>query len=436
MLFTEVPAGDCTAFHSCEAIPMPGVRKSLLQLVFSGTSMKRWNDKMRPMELVEVDKQAHKMIMAWMLYLLNSKNMDREDSIALGDRIIAGGIYEYLYRLVITDIKPPIFYQIKANPAHYKQLTHWVLEQLQPRIQSLGGGFWRGMCGYFENETSDRDLSRRILEAAHLLASRWEFHLIRGLNPKDEEMDEIEENFVRGLLKYQDLAGVRELMQGNGSPLGRFAQLCGQLRFQKRWSQTPRIPETSVLGHMFIVACYAYFFSLSVDACGARRVNNFLGGLFHDIPEVLTRDIISPVKTSVKRIGDLIKEYEFKEMENKIFAILEQGGYDDLSGRLKYFLGVEVGSEFASTIIQDSVIRRVDWDQMQEQYNEDRYDPKDGFMLKICDDLAAFIEAYTATRNGISNDQLQQAQWKIRKKYEQTSLTDTMHIGGLLADFD
>ncbi len=398
--------------------------------------MKRWNDKMRPMELVEVDKQAHKMIMAWMLYLLNTKDLDAKTSLLLGDRIVTGGLYDYLYRLVITDIKPPVFYQIKANPVHYQKLTRWVLDQLHSRVQSAGDSFRQGMCDYFEKEAPGDDLARRILGAAHLLASRWEFHLIRGLNPKDEEMDEIEENFTRGLSEYRDLLGVGELMQGNGSALGRFAQLCGQLRFQKRWSQTPRIPETSVLGHMFIVACYAYFFSLSVGACRARRVNNFFGGVFHDIPEVLTRDIISPVKSSVKGLGDLIKEYEHTEMEGKIFTVLEQGGYGELSRRLKYFLGIEVGSEFTATIIQDTGIREVSWEQIQDEYNDDRYDPKDGSMLKICDDLAAFIEAYTATRNGISNDQLQQAQWKIRKKYEQTSLSARLHIGGLLADFD
>ncbi len=379
--------------------------------------MKRWNDKMRPVELMEVDKQAHKMIMAWMLYMLNSPDMPPQERVELGDAIVRGGMYEYLYRLVITDIKPPVFYQIKANPAHYQQLTRWVLEQLKPRLQSLGDSFWKSMCDYYEDGSGTDDLASRILEAAHLLASQWEFHLIKDLNPKDEEMDEIEASFIQGILGFQDLVGVRELMQGSKSPLGRFAQLCGQLRFQKRWSQTPRIPETAVLGHMFIVACYGYFFSLTVGACKARRVNNFFCGLFHDIPELLTRDIISPVKSSVKRIGDLIKEYEFKELESKIFSTLEQGGYFELSLRLKYFLGVEVGSEFASTISKKGDTREVEWEQLQTTYNMDEWDPKDGFMLKICDDLAAFIEAYTATRNGISNDQLQQAQWNIRKKF-------------------
>lgn len=416
---------------------MASIRKGLLQLVFSGSFMKRWNDKMRPMELVEVDKQAHKMIAAWLLFELNSKSMTSEEKSRLGEEIVRGGIFDYLYRLVITDIKPPIFYQIKANPAHYQKLTAWVLDQLQPRVQPLGKDFWEGMRDHFAWQVRrDETLASRILDAAHLFASRWEFHLIRGMNTWDEEMDEIEENFRRGLEAHLDLAGVRQLLEGPASRLGKFAFLCGQLRFQTRWSQTPRIPETSVLGHMFIVACFAYFFSLAAGACPVRRHNNFFAGLFHDIPELLTRDIISPVKSSVQGIGDLIREYEEQELERRLFSILDRSMYGGLVERLSYFLGIAVGSEFEATIMQDGVARVVSWDQLQGVYNKDEFCPKDGRMLKICDHLAAFLEAYTALSNGITNDQLQQALWRIRTKYQNESLSEDLHIGALLADFD
>ena len=416
---------------------MASIRKGLLQLVFSGSFMKRWNDKMRPMELVEVDKQAHKMIAAWLLFELNSQNLSPADKSALGEDIVRGGIYDYLYRLVITDIKPPIFYQIKSNPAHYQKLTAWVLNELQPRVQPLGKDFWDGMQNHFERQVRrDESLASRILDAAHLFASRWEFHLIRDMNQWDEEMDDIEENFKRGLEAHLDLAGVRQLLEGPSTRLGKFAFMCGQLRFQKRWSQTPRIPETSVLGHMFIVACLAYFFSIAVGACPVRRHNNFYAGLFHDVPELLTRDIISPVKSSVQGIGDLIREYEEKELERRLFSILDRSVYTDLVERLGYFLGIEVGSEFEATIIQDGAARIVSWDQLQGQYNRDEFCPKDGRMLKICDHLAAFLEAYTALSNGITNAHLQQASWRIRNLYQNQSLTDDLHIGSLLADFD
>ena len=73
---------------------------------------------------------------------------------------------------------------------------------------------------------------------------------------------------------------------------------------------------------------------------------------------------------------------------------------------------------------------------MQSSYNRDEFDPKDGYLLKICDSLAAFIEAYTAMRNGITSDHLQQAVWRIRNEYGQLTSEHGLHIGSLLADFD
>jgi len=418
---------------------MSSVRKSLLQLIFSGSSMKRWNDKLRPTELMEVDKQAHKMIVAWVLHMLNSKGLSEAERVAQAGRIVEGGIFDYLYRLVITDIKPPIFYRIKSNPAHYRQLTDWVLTELEPRVRPLDEAFWQRLTAWVATP-DDNGLDRRILNAAHLYASGWEFNSIKFLNPLDVELGDIEASFRHGLERHADLAGVPQLIEGlfgqTKTPIGHFAQVCGQLRFQKRWSQTPRIPETSVLGHMFIVACYGYFFAISVDACQARAQNDFFSGLFHDLPELLTRDIISPVKQSVERIGDLIKEYEDRELERVILVPLRQGGYSELVERLSYFLGLSIGSEFRSCAIIDGQVREVEAMQLQERYNEDRYDPKDGELLKMCDSLAAYLEAYTALRNGIASDQLQQGLWRIRSKYASQTLLGRVHVGALLADFD
>ncbi len=121
---------------------MPAIRKSLLQFVFSGAYMKRWNDKLRPMELAEVDKQGHKMLVAWLLYTVAAKDMPLDKRLDLGEKIIEGGLFEYFYRLIITDIKPPVFYKIKENSAHYAQLSAWVREELQSIVLPLDQAFW------------------------------------------------------------------------------------------------------------------------------------------------------------------------------------------------------------------------------------------------------------------------------------------------------
>ncbi|CCH48817.1 HD domain-containing protein [Pseudodesulfovibrio piezophilus] len=411
------------------------IRKSLLELIFSGAFMKRWNDKLRPMELVEVDKQAHKMIVAWLLFLLNSRDLDVVRKRALGESLIEGGLFDYLYRLVITDIKPPVFYKIKENPDDYSTLTNWVIKQLRPRIMPLGDDFMNRMTAYLM-QPEDKGLARRILHAAHLYASYSEFKLLKSINRMDHELIEIEESFIERLNSMRDLVGVSELLDEDSNVLGGFARMCGRLRFQKRWSQTPRVPETSVLGHMFIVATYSWFFSMEVGACRARCQNNFFSGLFHDLPELLTRDIISPVKGSSQEIGELIHEYEIRELNRVVLAPLKEGGYEDIAKRLEYLLGLEVGSEFKASVNMDGTIVEATEEQMAGEYNIDTIDPKDGPLLKVSDSLAAYIEAHTALKNGISSGQLHHALYRISNRYNETPVIAGVQVSALLADFD
>ncbi|XPV76829.1 MAG: HD domain-containing protein [Desulfovibrio sp.] len=414
---------------------MAAIRKSLLEFLFSGAFMKRWNDKLRPMELVEVDKQGHKMMVAWMLYILNSKDMDDDERIRLGETIVEGGLFDYLYRLVITDIKPPVFYRIRSNPDDYRRLTDWVIEELRPYLAPLGDEFLERAHKWYM-DTDSTSLSRRILEASHLYASYSEFKLLLPINRKDDELDEIEDSFVDRLRDLEDVKGVRELVKSREDSLAKFARRCGHLRFQKRWSQTPRVPETSVLGHMFIVAAFGWFFSFELDACPARKVNNFFAGLIHDLPELLTRDIISPVKKSAPEIAELIRIYEEEELRESILGPLDEGGYNNITERLSYMLGLDTGSEFHNTIREDGVAKSISCEELSTAYNSNASDPKDGDLLKAADNLAAFIEAYTALKNGISSAELHLGCFRIRTAYREKPLVCGVNIGTLLADFD
>ena len=123
---------------------MSAIRKSLLQLMFSGSYMRRWNDKLRPVELYEIDKQAHKRIVAWMLTLLNSGGYSASDQLKLQQEVIERGLFDYLYRLVTTDIKPPVFYRICENEKDYKELTEWVLKELRPVLGAPPGSHSHG----------------------------------------------------------------------------------------------------------------------------------------------------------------------------------------------------------------------------------------------------------------------------------------------------
>ncbi|SHN51782.1 HD domain-containing protein [Desulfovibrio litoralis] len=423
---------------------MASIRKSLLQFLMSGVYMKRWNDKLRPTEFYEVDKQAHKMIVAFALAELyaQNRNLNISERQELHATIVKNGIYEYLFRLVITDIKPSILNNIRNKESEFSALAQWGLDETERYVRPLGDALWNDYVQYVKRpklvakNDSIEQVAETILYASHVFSSLWEYKLIEKLNVYDDETNSVLKELRNTLKEYAILDEIK-LLEDRHSALYKFVAFCGQLRFQKRWSQVPRVPETSVLGHMFIVAVYAYCFSVVEEACSARCINNFYGGLFHDLPELLTRDIISPVKKATENLANIIQQYEKSEMDKRVFEPLKNAGLTNILERLKYYLGYEVGSEFKECIILDNKVKKIDFNELSTFYNENKYDPKDGSLIKTCDTLAAFIEAYLAVRNGMSSEQLHEALWRMRtEQMKKTTYLKHIHLASLYADFD
>ncbi len=416
---------------------MSNIRKSLLQTIFSGFTMRRWNDRLRPTELCEIDKQAHKMIVAFLLAsCVHAK--DEEERLALFHDIIENALFDYFYRIVTTDLKPPLFYQIKSNKKHYEELTNYVITALKPILTSFNHDFFERFKAYHKGEKKNtHPLTQSILKASHLFASQWEFNLIKDLNIFDKEIENINQDFIDQLNALTKLEGLEELQNiiNKENALGDFAHFCGQLRFQLRWSQEVRIPLTSVLGHMFFVASMAYFVSLDINACKKRSVNNFFCGLFHDLPELLTRDIITPVKNSSLELPDFIKEYEHQELENKIFIPLREAGYTSITESLSYLLGLDVNGEFTNCYSLDNKVVSCSIEELQEKYNMDCYNPKDGELIKSCDMLGAFLEANSSLKHGLKSQALVEASIRIQQNI-MNPMPELIDFKALLADFD
>jgi putative hydrolase of HD superfamily len=338
-------------------------------------------------------------------------------------RMIEAGIFELLQRIVITDLKPQIFYKIKADTKKYKQLNEWVYGELRPVISHLGKAFCRRYQDHFlEGEDG---IERRILEAAHFYATRWEFQIVERANPGGYEIDDIRGDLEAKIARFGDLKGMAQL--SGERRFRNFIDLCGQLRFQSRWAHLHRIPKTSVLGHSLYVAILSYLFSLEIKACPRRCVNNFLTGLFHDLPEVLTRDIISPVKRSVEGLSELIKGYEKEMLDKEVYGLLPEGWHADFEMFAEH--------EFGNFATVDGKVVAVPAAELHERYNDDAYNPKDGELVKRADHLAAFVEAYAGIRNGSTSQDLQYAKVKIRGQ-EQNAQYAGLNFGEIYSDFD
>jgi len=375
--------------------------QDLIKRFYDAASMQRWNDHIRLVELNELDKQAHKMVIAYVIAKFEEERLGKGRVNWI--ELIEGGIFEFLHRLVLTDIKPPVFHKMMAEKGN--ELNTHVFRVLQHDMVGLGDEkFKERFEGYFTSPQNS--LERRILRAAHYLATNWEFKIIYHAAPFIYGIERTKENIENQIEGHYDLIGVQKILLGKKS-FG-FIDLCGQLRFQKRWAHTPRIPETSVLGHMLIVAATSYLGTLEmgVEPCNKRLYNNFYAGLFHDLPEVLTKDIISPIKRSVEGLEDTIKNYEDYQMKEELLPLLPKTWHEEM----RYF----TYGEFKNKAKQEGeIVLDISFKDLNKKFNEDQYFPMDGEIIKAFDQLSAFIEAKLSIKHGVSSDALLEAESNI-----------------------
>lgn len=391
----------------------------LLEQFFAAASIQRWNDYPRMVELVELDKQAHKFIIAYFIGNL-------EEGVNQV-HLIEAGIFEFLRRVVVTDIRPDVFRQALQKKEY--EINRWVLSKLQDLLINIEqGDFYKRFEQYLNNPNMYKK-ERFILKAASYLATKWEFSIVYQTSKFLSGIDKVKEAVEEEIEDYYELVSVRKIALNK--KLAKIIDLSGRLRFQKRWAQTPRIPETSVLGHMLIVAILGYFYSLKIGACEKRLQNNFYCALFHDLPEALTRDIISPVKYSVSGLDDIISEYEIKKIEEEILPYVPS----QISQSFQYLLGLYAENEkneFLNKINEKKIIV-VD---TLATYNEDRFNAIDGVALKNCDRLSAFIEAALSISHGVKSKELIQGKEYIKQTLKEKGKVEGVDFYKLALDIE
>ena len=372
---------------SCDMPKPPRLSPELLKKIFVAASIRRWNDHATPVEFVELDKQAHKIVIAYLL----AKYEEYVRGVRIDwEALILQFCFEFFERIVLTDIKPPVFHKLQAH--HNKELVNFVCNQLESELSMYE--FFPQMREYLTSNKSN--IEGQILKASHYYASKWEFDIIYHFNPYMYDVQNIRNIINKQVEEHYHLAGMQQIMLYEN--VRELVTMFGQLRFQKRWSQTPRIPATSVLGHTLIVALSAYLVSFDIGCCKQMRINHFLCGLFHDLPEILTRDIISPIKRSVKGLDEFIKKIEEEAVNEKILAIVPPNIQEDIS----YF----TQNEFSNRYKIEHFCYTADSESLMQTYNRDEFNGVYGEFLKIFDNLGAYLEAKISISHGISSDDL------------------------------
>lgn len=397
--------------------------KEIALKLFEAFSIERWSDLVRPLELNEMDKSAEKMVLAYII----GKYEENKGAKIDWDWIIHASLFDLLRKIALCDIKAPVQRMIRSKyPNEYKKLNEWVISQYEDILKDTN--LLEDFRDYLFNEKPDSFISKRVLRCAHKYSAMREFEMISVVN-EPFRVAHIEQALLKDIESYLDLRGL-QLLIAKQKPY-QFLLIIEQLRFQTRWNQTPRIPKTSVLGHSLYVALLSFFISKANKNMHPKRLyNNFFSALFHDLPESVTRDIISPVKQATEGLPSIVKEIEDEVVKSDLVPLME----DFYANELLYF----TSDEFSNRIALDADFQKtqkISFEEMNTSYNVENTSAVDGELVRLADHAAAFIEADRSIKFGISSEQLIEGRKNIRNLYPQGKVISGFPIGDFYAEF-
>ena len=372
------------------------MEKTLALKIFEGFSIQRWNDLIRPFDLVEMDKAAEKMVLAYIIGKYEENNGKKID----WKWMIYASLFDLLRKISLCDIKAPVQQMLRRQfPNEYMHLNEWVLNQYKQIMpdESLFSDFtiYVGRQAGSFKIPEDLKLSMDVYRAAHKYSTMRELEMLAVVNEK-ERLKNVRNELELEIQPYLYLEGLQKLVTHQKA--FDFILKIEQLRFQTRWNQTPRVPATSVLGHCFYVAIMTLLLGRESNPqmCDQRIINNYFSALFHDLPESVTRDIISPVKTATDDLPNIVKKIEDEIVNKELVPLMEPFFADELI----YY----TSDEFSDRILdKKGRIVHVSWEELNTKYNSKEFQPIDGRLVRICDHFSALMEADISIKHGITS---------------------------------
>ncbi len=398
--------------------------KQLILKIFEGFSIQRWNDLIRPFDLVEMDKAAEKMVIAYIIGKFEEKKGNKIN----WKWMAYASLFDLLKKIALCDIKAPVQQMLKKEfTREYMRLNEWVLKQYRTLINddSLFSEFtiYIGQQAGSFALPEELKTTVHVYNAAHKYSTIRELEMLSIVNEK-ERLSKIETELKADIQTYLDLEGLQKLMTRQKE--FDFLLKIEQLRFQTRWNQTPRVPATSVLGHCFFVAIMTLLLGRETNPkmCERRVVNNFFSALFHDLPESVTRDIISPVKQATDALPNIVKKIEDEIVNKELVPLMDKTYVDEVI----YYTSDEFSDRIKS---KDGHIQKVTWEELNSKYNKDSFNPVDGKLVRVSDHLSALMEADISIKHGITSSHLQGGKEGMLQIYQPDTLISGIDVNKL-----
>lgn len=440
----------------------------LAKKIFDGFSILRFTDFVTPFQLVEMDKHALKCILCYII----GKTYEEVSNKQLNWKYIVDlCVFGLLEKCATSDIKAPLKSRLRKE--NNGGIVDFIKNCYFNGLIQDGALSEEDFVNFINNHYSNCENPKAedtILYFSHKFATKCESELIFKTTPDYDEANNNIDNSLRNAIDKADkiLKNILIGFHNKSSSEFSFFAYFKKLMTQTRWSQTIRLPSTSVLGHSMYVAVLAYLAlqeisfaeDVNVEDLIARIkesleyninkaeeekektekkgnvfdgtqlktdqknlellenlietekenfkknilnnntkiiVDTFFASLFHDLPEALTRDVISPVKKSIEQFENILSRYEYEEVESNMTKKINR----KWSEEFMILLGKKENDN-------GDFILNAFYDRSTETASEYMFEHTIlGKFMKHIDYIAAFMEAYVSVSSGINTSELQ-----------------------------
>jgi len=289
----------------------------LIDHVLSGLSIYRWNTFPRLRELTSLDHLTFVAHISLLIALLRAEKEGVQYDISLLIRkILFSWFFTFVYSDISSDVKErlknmsPEIYDELEN-ALYATMNTWELpSEVDDDINIL------------RTPSPEDDL----IAFAKVWASYYEIYhnsLVYG---------DAYAKVIRHMMKRSENPSFTPfLVYLDFDPLGqndleRYLLVIHRLASSYRWNRSVRKYPVSVLSHTYLITFFTYLIARRKWCDDSIMTDMLLTALYHDIPEAITGDIITPTKKAVPWLEQSIEAIEHDMVEDYLLSYLD--GYE------------------------------------------------------------------------------------------------------------
>lgn len=286
-----------------------------LNLIFKWTSIYRWNNFSRIENISTIDNKGFWLQVVYILSkVIEEKEWIKLDILYIFKKIIISSFETLVLSDINSDLQRRIIWRNK-----------WIYEKLVKKVQDfltnqdINPNIKDDISYIYENKTNPKyALEHDIMEFSKLWVAYYEAYFSSKIYP---EMYEDVLNSFKERLKDEKYSIFLKYLNINNTSndLEKFLLNIRRLQSNFRWNRMKRIYPISVMAHSYITFFIAYVAGKTEEYSDEKLLDIMTRALFHDVPESITGDIVSPTKKAVPGFAELLGDIELEMLEEYLF---------------------------------------------------------------------------------------------------------------------